>query len=315
MRRRERLGIRILLAAMVGLAFAAQHARAETGAGNGTEGSRAATRAALGRELGRTRCSAKSCGATQLTAWCGRVTQVVERQLKAAQKKISRSRLEEAKGILVDALELASESLELDPEMAHPLTKLMIDRGLRLNQALDERDRRDGRGAGDRGGLVSRLNYLIEYVELILEQERELDRPYYIPYQYQYGRSCGTRCPASFMQAIELRYVAYAKAQLEFVASARFADQVGDVALPVGQAGHFLVAAELFSSFTADDLEPNLFGSIFSCEIGDLRSLADTLGAYNWLGDRSIYERDPEAMNDTFHELTRVSSHLASCRR
>lgn len=291
----------------------AQQAIEGTGAGNGGDGSYGEYQERLKRELGVKRCpTGQTCGAPDLTAWCAQITRVLKREVDRAQLQVQYNRFAYARQIIVGALRAASNSLDLTPALGSPMTKTLVDRGLVLDMALD-----DAMPDTLRPTLLTKVKFLSDYVHMILRAEAELDRPYYIPYMYRYGRCTVDSCPSEFsFRDFESRYIEYAKRQLEFVAT-QFTQSVmrdgAPLVTPVGPPRAFLVAAELVTGFVAQDLRDTLYAYSFACVVADLENLSATIRSYNWTGDRTVFPNDMWAVAGVGQELDRLTTQMNSC--
>jgi hypothetical protein len=150
-----------------------------TGVGNGGNSARDVYLSNLKRELAVRQSTGNPSGA--ITAWCSQVSSVLLRERQRAMLQYQYEKLDGAEQILIDALVAAAQSLDNNPN-PKPMTKKLIDRTLIYSQALDQ-----ALSGSDRLSEVTKLNFLFSSVDFIVDVARNLDPPYYIPYQYQYG--------------------------------------------------------------------------------------------------------------------------------
>jgi len=282
-----------------------------SGVGNGGNDPLSEYQAGLNRELGVSNCGA-NCGTADLDAWCAKITRVLRRELSKAQLQIQYENFIFANQILRTSLIAASDSLNADPNLGGPMTKRLIDRGLVLVQALDNANLGIGRL-----GLVTKAHFLVNYVQLILDVEKHLDRPLYIPYLYKYGRCHRRECPGEFrFDLFEQRYIEFAQRQLSFLNNefthVVFRDGASEV-IPLGNPKAFLVLAELVTSFVAEDLTSNLYAYAYACVVQDLQALSDSLRCYNWYGDKTVYPNDRWAINSSSMEIDHLIHQMNSC--
>jgi hypothetical protein len=277
--------------------------------GNGSNSARDQYIENLRREMG-PRMSDRGASVPDLTAWCGRATNILRRELERAKNFTYRNNLVAASQILDDAMLVVGQAMTVDPDRGGPLTKLLVDRGIMMSAALDNVYR-----TGNRFELVSKLNFLFEYVQFIVKMERDLDRTYYIPYRYKHRRHCRDgECGENFDFAeFQRQLVEYARQQLEFT-QRTFTEIARDNGysrfLPIGSANGFLKIAELASAYVAHDLRNNLRAYANSCVVGRLEVLSNALLNYNDFGDRTYFMSEPQAVDSTARTLIRISNQL-----
>ncbi len=238
-------------------------------------------------------------------AWCSRVIRVLRREGQRAKLQLQFNRLDLAMRIVMDSLVAASQTLAVDPTAGGPLTKNLVDRGLVVATALNQR-----LPSGSRHAQMSKLNFLFDYVDFIVAVESTLDRPYYIPYRYQYS-ACRWRdagrpdyiyppvCPEQFdYRAFEGQFIEYARKQLEF--ATRFTEIVTNYGesrvVPIGNGKAFLTISEFFAKFVADDIRNTLYAYQHACVVVELEILYDKLKRFNLFGDRTYYISEPFAV-------------------
>jgi hypothetical protein len=276
-----------------------------TGVGNGGNSARDVYLSNLKRELAVRQSNGNPSGA--ITAWCSQVSSVLLRERQRAMLQYQYEKLDGAEQILIDALVAAAQSLDNNPN-PKPMTKKLIDRTLIYSQALDQ-----VLSGSDRLSEVTKLNFLFSSVDFIVDVARNLDPPYYIPYQYQYG-GCNEGCPSAFpFQEFERRFVEMAARNLSFVVRdlTEAAPQSGGVQIyPVGDPRAFLTVAALVTSDVAEDLSENLHAYENACAIGDLQTLSSELTSYNLNGDHSIFPNDQWAISQAAEQMSQLSDQI-----
>lgn len=280
-----------------------------TGVGNGGSNARDQYLAKLRREIG-PRITDHGSTATDLANWCDKITSILRRELRRAHLEYSQNRLYISEQILIDALVAAAQSIEVDPTLGGPMTKTLIDRGLLASEALDQ-----AFNACNGFDQISKLNFLFEWVQLVIQVESEFDKPRYIPFRYQYNR-CADRCPPEFHLAeFERQLIKYSKKQLEFITThfTEIANHAGQqVVIPIGNPRVMLVLAELASTSVCNDLSSNLHAYNFACSVRDLELLSQSLKGYNWHGDRSYFRNDAYAIAGVSEEFKRITDELST---
>lgn len=246
-----------------------------------------------------------------LSEWCSRVAAILNRELSVAMSLARRDQLELAQETLIDAMVTAAESIDINPNLARPITKTLLDRGLVLSQAID-----DAVSNQSRLNLVTKLSFLVEYVTFIVRTTHDVDRPYYIPYMYSFNR-CHGGCPSGFdMKYFERKYLGYARDQVAFIYTHLTEVGGNGRVFPVGNAKVYLKAAELVSAWVASDISRNLFAHEQACSAEELNVLSQSLFAYNNLNDRRVYANDAEALYLSRQALEAVAYNLGEsvCR-
>lgn len=280
------------------LSLSATHALAGTGVGNGGDGERTAYIEKMKSEL-----MGQSGAVRDISDWCSQVTRVLRREKQRAMLQVQADRLATAKQILKDALVTASESLQTDPNLGTPMTKRMIDRGviyaIGIDNAISNATRLD---------LLTQLDFLTGFTDLVIRASEELDIPYYIPYHYRYHR-CRTSCDGFDFRAFERLYLQYAHAELEFVVDHSVnRDYRGGrtVVTPIGKPEAFLKLAELSSGLLAREIAGTLDAYRNACVVTDLQALHEILRDYNLFGDRSYFPNIRYAVEGTAREIDRI---------
>lgn len=245
--------------------------------------------------------------ANQLSQWCSRVAAILRRERRVAMNLIAEGKLDSAEETLLDAMTTAAQSIEIDPDSAKPITKSLLDRGLVIAQTLDEMVTN-----GERINAVSKLNFLVDYLDLTLRITLEVDEPLFVPYIYRFHR-CHHGCDDGRfdMKMFERQYLGYAREQLEFTYE-KLTEIRGDgMVLPVGNARVYLKVAELVSAWVRDDVEQNLFADRHACSIDELDVLAQNLYDYNESHSRRVYRNDMAALYLSRQALEWVAADLA----
>lgn len=278
-------------------------AQAGTGAGNGGKTERDKYLKELREELGKLELKNRDKGDEELTNWAAKISKVLKRELRKADLHIAANDIDQAEIVMIDAMRIAAESLECDPDLSLPLTKTFLDRGLMLSQALDDAMPASNRKDGDRHQKMTKVNILREYIAFVNDMTDELDRPYYIPYQYKYGgdaEKCKDDKDENFIKNLESTYVYYTKrfmgfgisdsvVELEVVKERKkwdddcYENDKKEVVriLPVGSSKGFLTVAEMVAGMSADDLLGNLYRNRYLDVIEDLDQLNEDLEDYN----------------------------------
>jgi hypothetical protein len=285
--------------------------RSGGGVGNGGEASRKAYIKKLKDELGELQLR-KSTQTEEITGWSSKVANMLKTEMERAERRISKQNdLDAAKQIMQDALAVAGDSLELEPELAKPITKTLIDRGLMILIALD-----DTLDVSKKFDLKTEVNFLFDYMGFIIKKEKELDRDWYIPYRYKYYDRCRDRCEKEFdYDAFERKYIRYAQEQIEFVldhlAEIKKDRDGEEVPVPVGNAKAFLRVAELVTDFASEDISENLHANNYTCVIDELSALSTELMSYNLFDDRSYFSDDADAVYISYWKMARAAREIS----
>lgn len=284
-----------------------------TGVGSGGDGAHAAYIAKLKSELSMGTSHLAPSNIQQnvdhLYEWCARVTRMLRREQGRALLQLQVNQLDAAKQTLKDALIVASQSLAFRPDLGSPMTKRMIDRGVVYLDGIETA--LSSKGANTRLDLMTLIDFMSGFVDLIIKTEAKFDRPYYIPYAYQYHR-CQYGCtdPAAFdFRAFFDRYSEYAKEELNFVVThsvnqAKQGDRL--VVTPVGRAEAFLKLAELSTHLLADEISQTLQGYQHACMVSDMKLLSETLMNFNLFGDRTYFPNTRYAVEASTVEINRL---------
>lgn len=276
------------------------------GVGNGGNSAREAYVERLKREMGKPIVDRRA-SLEELSAWCHRASSLLNRELRRARQQLQDDRLEFSWQILQDALFAVARSIQVDPEFGGPLTKVLVDRGLLISRYLDE-----SLTSGTRQEMASKLSFLFDYVQFVVEMEYEFDGEWYVPYRYRY-RGCGD-CDNDFRFAeFEKRFLDYGRKQLEFVSytlTERF-EKLGETEVrPIGDPRVFLKVAELTSTWVANDISNNLHAYRRACTITQLSQLATDLRDFNVYNDRTIFRNQRQAVYFAFYGMTEAASQL-----
>lgn len=340
---RERFIQLVLIIGIATTQLPAMAGEGGVGAGNGGNGAREEYLQRLRRDYGRISMGARN-QMDDIAAWCSRAGRVLQRELTRASRLIERGAVEQASFTLVDALQAARDSMDVDTERGGPMTGELIQRGLDYAAALDQVACTMGTSSCGTDPLLAatKFDFLSEYVSFIIKTEREVDQPWYIPYRYQYYASCRQRCyddgarnvdgerypdplaydscwsdcaPQFKYREFQKTYVEFARKQLEFFTK-NFTDIVdrrgGSVVVPIGNPKVFLKLMELAAGYVAWDLRSNVFAYANTCAITDLEQLVGELSAYN-MGDRMYWMNDRQAISDVRSRLDAVLDSMQSC--
>ena len=263
-----------------------------------------------------------------ISSWCSKVSAVLRRERDRAGNALKRNQLAKAELMLIDALVAAAQSIEFDPELGSPMTKTLIDRGLLISDALDEILGGPCCTTKSKVERLTKVKFLFEYVQFIIQTEHDLDQRWYIPARYShdscwtecdgegYGR-CWTECAPGFdFDSFQRQFVVFAQNQLSFMTN-RFTETVRrgryDRVVPIGDPRAFLKLAELGSQFVAADLKDNVYAYRNACSIIDLETLGQELNEYNVFGIRDSWSGDRQAIEATQDRLETVLSALGGC--
>lgn len=278
-----------------------------TGVGNGGEGNRAGYIEKLKAELSSGNRFVPQSELDGLYEWCSRVTRMLKREKKRAMLHLQSERLEVAEQVLKDALVVASQSLQLNHSLGNPLTKRMIDRGVIYADGIE--NALDTGAPRSRMDLLTLIHFISGFVDLIVATEERLDRPYYLPFHYRYGR-CEARCPDEFdVAAFTERYLQAGKDELSFLVRNSVTQERVEgrwVVSPIGRPEAFLKLAEVGSGFIAEEISQTLYAYRFSCGIADLRNLSEILRDFNLFQDRSVFPNVRYAVAESAREIERI---------
>lgn len=210
----------------------------------------------------------------QISQWCSDITMILGEHLANASMSMQMGDLATAKRILDRALQEASASIQLNPNMREPLTKILVDRGIALSHALDR-----SMGNSQRE-LMAKVNFLSGFVEFVIQKSSEMDSQYYIPYYYQYG-ACGGHCPADFNFAgFQERFIEYGRDLLQFTYE-RLTIVTHNGVFPSGDPRAFLKVAELVTGYVAQDISMTLGAYANACVIRELKRLSWRIATFN----------------------------------
>ena len=271
-----------------------------TGVGNGGDSARTAYIEKLKRELS---ISSKKQDMDSLYDWCSRVTRMLRREKGRAMIQIQSDNLRAAEETLKDALVVASQSLRVDPQQSTPMTKRMIDRGVIYADGIEH-----ALPKNTRLNLLTSIDFMTGFIDLIFRVDEGLDRPYYIPYHYRYGR-CRDACDGFDLRAFERLYLEYARAELLFVVEHSVNEDMRDgriIVTPIGKPEAFLKLAELSSGLLAREISETLESYRNACVVTDLESLNEILRDYNLFGDRSYFPNFRYAVEGAAMEIRRI---------
>jgi hypothetical protein len=237
--------------------------------------------------------------------WCDRLGMFMASQLDEAKIQIQFDNPAYAYQILRDALEIGAASIVVPSPYVSPLTKRMIDRGLVIANTLDEV------ASTHRSLPATRLMAMVEYFEFMVSTLRDLDRPYFIPYHYRFGR-CGAGCGGFDYAGFERRYLDYARRQLVFLNRVfTLPPQRGsDKVLPVGDARVYLALVPVVASQVAMDLAGTLAAYEHACSVMRLEGLADKVRHYNRYGRG--YPNQAWAVGDVHDGLELIAADIAA---
>lgn len=210
----------------------------------------------------------------QIAQWCNDITMILGEHLANASMSMQMGDLATAKRILDRALKEASASIQLNPNLREPLTKLLVDRGIALSRALD-------RSMGNSQlELMAKVNFLSGFVEFVIQKSAEMDSQYYIPYHYQYG-ACRGNCPSDFdFASFQDQFIEYGRDLLQFTYE-RLTIVTRNGVFPSGDPRAFLKVAELVTGYVAQDLSMTLGAYANACVIRDLKRLSWRIAAFN----------------------------------
>lgn len=297
----------ILYTGLIGLALTVPAlARDGIGVGNGGDGDRVAYNTQMKKDL-----TTSDSDIAAVSDWCSRVTRILRREKQRAMIQVQSDRLASAEQILKDALVTASQSLRANPSLGTPMTKRMIDRGVIYASGIENALNKDG---SSRLSLLTEIDFMTGFIDLIVRADEELDIPYYIPYQYRYGR-CRESCDGFDFRSFERLYLQYAYEELKFVVDHSVNQDYQDgrvVVTPIGRPAAFLKLAELSSGLLAKELADTLEAYRNACVVTDLMSLHDILRDYNLFGDRSYFPTERYAVEGAAQEINRILNNFSN---
>jgi len=277
------------------------------GVGNGGDGDRAAYIAKMQKELS----MQNNADAEAVAEWCSRATRVLRREKQRAMLQVQYDQLATAEQILMDALVTASQSLNINHRLGTPMTKRLIDRGVIYADGIKNALNQNG---SSRLSLLTEIDFMTGFIDLIVRADEELNIPYYIPYHYRYGR-CRDRCDGFDFRAFERLYLQYAHAELKFVVDHSVNRDYHNgrvVVTPIGRPAAFLKLAELSSGLLAKEISETLEAYRNACVVSDLMSLHDILRDYNLFGDRSYFPNERYAIEGTAQEISRILNNFTN---
>ena len=283
-----------------------------TGVGNGGDGAHAAYIEKLKRELGVHGVHDRNRTVDSVSEWCSNVTRILRREQGRSEMQLNHGQFAIAERTLKDALTVASESMDDNPDLGNPMTKRMVDRGVVYADGIETALATGS--YSETGNLVTEIYFLKGFIDLIVQVERDVDHPYYIPYAYKYRHCNEAECRGEFdFRAFMARYLDYVKSELNFVREyMTHRDFVeGELKItPAGRPEAFLKLAELSSGFLADEISNTLDAYRDACAIVDLQGLSSTLVDFNLYNDRSIYPTFHDALAQVTEELDNISKEL-----
>lgn len=247
-------------------------------------------------------------GSEYLATWCKGQSSLLRNYRDRALLKVSNTGdFNLANKILHDGIIQALKSNQSDSESF--LSK-SLTRGLEISRNLEATSAKNA----DRKAMVIN-NILINYYDFVLETViKDLDLGAYIPYMQSSHDQLDLRA-AHF----EENFVIYASAQLEWIlANLTKETKLGDktIVVPVGDAKALIKVAMTLTKATAEDLEESLWNRRFSCAIGDLQILNETITSYDQ-GNREMFDDEKIAVGYLASEIKRIARTLKlkeSCR-
>lgn len=209
-----------------------------------------------------------------LREWCRRSASQLRRALMRARRSYNTSQFEEAKQILKLTYRKVSNSLNLPSGSVSPITKRMVDRGLRYITEIEDVNKRHPTSAD----LYTEMLFLDKYTELIIEVESYLDQKFYIPYSYY---DC-MGCQYDF-EEFARRYMKVAYKELNFIQKTfilKNENRHGYRYLPKGNQYSFLKLTELSARNVARDIASTLYRYQNACLVLRLEDLEHDLSIY-----------------------------------
>lgn len=243
--------------------------------------------------------------ADYLYSWCADATRKLREGLRRGYTLVQQDKLTEARSVLTATLRDAGK-LNTTKYQVQPMTKRLIDRGLKYLTVTNQLKW----SAPERFKLISQLNFLSKYIELIIDTELNLDRRYHIPYHYgcQYG--CGFS-----IEAYEAAFVQQMRKELDYVVNSFTTIGSNSRYVPVGSAEILLKVSETLAAGVAKDLSENLFAYQNACSVMDLKHTARILNRFNWSKDRSYYTSQADAVHFSSVSLSEIADNLYPGRR
>ncbi len=120
----------------------------------------------------------------EATGWCSRAGSVLNEALAYADRFEREARLGDAEAVLRRTLEVARNSLAVNASSG-PITHRLVQRGMNTLISLDRAD--------PEIPLISKLNFLKNYVAFIVRVASDLDQNWYLPNRYASGTNETTR--------------------------------------------------------------------------------------------------------------------------
>ena len=237
-----------------------------------------------------------------MSAWCNNALRVLDQARMRARMAYAYGDYAVTKQHLVTGLTQAgSNSSQF--RSTGPITARAIQRGITLATAIDSAS------AGDPSGARTVVYFLFKYYDFIARVARDLDLPFYIPYQ-----NCGM-CGDFNETLFEQKFTEFAKEQLSNVLYT-LAENTGYRVTPIGVPRAFLTALAMTAGATAQDLRSSLWSRRYACEIIQLEQLCARINAY-LSGSRFEYPSEFEAVNAAFREaewiVQRIGTVGAGC--
>lgn len=227
-----------------------------------------------------------------MSAWCDNTRELLLRARRDAEISLYRWDYAAAESRLRQGL-VDADAAGRRFRNGGPLTVRAISRGIQLSAELAAATAQSSHGPR------TRVYFLFNYYDFLVDTVENLDLPLYLPY-----RHCGL-CNRVNATLFEQRFVYYARSQLSLVlntlaeASSGFASAP---IVPVGSPEGFLKALELSAANTASDLRESLWSARYSCAASQLVSVSRELSRFN-AGQVSQYYDEVDAVNRSYFDV------------
>jgi len=227
-----------------------------------------------------------------MSAWCDNTRELLMRARRDAESSLYRWDYAAAETRLRQGLADA-DAAGRRFRNGGPLTARAISRGIQLSSELATATAQSPQGPR------TRVYFLFNYYDFLVDTVENLDLPLYLPY-----RRCGM-CDRVNATLFEERFVNYARSQLALVLDT-LAEASGGYGsapvVPVGSPEGFLKALEFSAANAASDLRESLWSARYSCAASQLLAVSRELSRFN-AGKASQYYDEVDAVNRSYFEV------------
>ena len=228
-----------------------------------------------------------------MSAWCNNTREQLLRARRDAEYSLYRGDYGAAEARLRQGL-VDADAAGRRFRNGGPLTARALARGIRLSDALASSTAQSPQGPR------TRVYFLFNYYDFLVDTVENLDLPLYLPF-----RHCGM-CDRVNASLFEERFVSYAKSQLSLVLDtlAETTGGYGDTTpvVPVGSPEGFLKALEISAANAASDLQESLWSARYSCAVSKLFTVSHELSRFN-AGQASAYYDEVDAVNRSYVDV------------